>query len=70
MAIGPGGIDDYSQWQLTVTPYNSSLQEGKNNITASYSSIDNPALNSYDFIIFDMITSRTLILLANIDAVL
>jgi hypothetical protein len=29
MAIGPGAIDDYSQWQLTVTPYNSSLQEGK-----------------------------------------
>jgi hypothetical protein len=45
MAIGPGGIDDYSQWQPTVTPYNSSLQEGKNNITASYSCIDNPALN-------------------------
>jgi hypothetical protein len=53
IATGPGGIDDYSQWQFSLTPDNSNLQEGVNNITANYScigNIDNIAKDSINVI--------------------
>ena len=47
-AIGPGGVNDYSNWTFNLTPEYTTLKEGINNkITAKFSCSSNPTLASF-----------------------
>jgi hypothetical protein len=47
-AIGPGGLNDYSNWTFNLTPKYTTLKEGINNkITAKFSCSSNPTLASF-----------------------
>jgi hypothetical protein len=47
-AIGPGGVNDYSNWTFNLTPKYTTLKEGINNkITAKFSCSSNPTLASF-----------------------
>src|SRR6476646_4442707 len=44
---GPGGVNDYSKWNFTLSPNYSSIKEGVNKITAKFSCENNPSFVSY-----------------------
>ena len=46
-SAGPGGANDYSKWNFTLTPNYSSIKEGVNKITAKFSCDNNPSFVSY-----------------------
>jgi hypothetical protein len=42
MATGPGGHNDYSKWNFTLSPKYTSIKQGPNKITAKYSCTNSP----------------------------